>query len=94
MRYALRKLDKIASAMGEDYLNNHILKSLDSFFTVNDDDNVISSIELDAYQTQSGESYAVLRVNDVSDDNAILEFAVIGQQYDVLKLSFLGRMKG
>lgn len=58
MRYALRKLDKIASAMGEDYLNNHILKSLDSFFTVNDDDNVISSIELDAYQTQSGESYA------------------------------------
>lgn len=93
MRYALRKLDKIASAMGEDYLNNHILKSLDSFFTVNDDDNVISSIELDAYQTQSGESYAVLRVNDV-DDNAMLEFAVIGQQYDVLKLSFLGRMKG
>lgn len=92
MRYALRKLDKIASAMGEDYLNNHILKSLDSFFTVNDDDNVISSI--DAYQTQSGESYAVLRVNDISDDNDMLEFAVIGQQYDVLKLSFLGRMKG
>lgn len=93
MRYALRKLDKIASAMGEDYLNNHILKSLDSFFTVNDDI-IISSIELDAYQTQSGESYAVLRVNDVSDDNAIIEFAVVGQQYDVLKLSFLGRMKG
>ena len=94
MRYALRKLDKIASAMGEDYLNNHILKSLDKFFTVNDDDNVISSIELDAYQTQSGESYAVLRTNDISDDNAILEFAVVGQQYDILKLSFLGRMKG
>lgn len=80
--------------MGEDYLNNHILKSLNSFFTQNDDDIVISSIELDAYQTQSGESYAVLRVNDISDVNAMLEFAVIGQQYDVLKLSFLGRMKG
>ncbi len=94
MRYALRKLDKIASAMGKEYLNNHILKSLNNFFAQNDDDNVISSIELDAYQTQSGESYAVLRVNDISDDNDMLEFAVIGQQYDVLKLSFLGRMKG
>lgn len=30
----------------------------------------------------------------ITDDNAMLEFAVIGQQYDVLKLSFLGRMKG
>lgn len=27
MRYALRKQDKIAAAIGDDYLKNHILKS-------------------------------------------------------------------
>lgn len=53
-----------------------------------------SSVELDTYQTESGESYAVLRVNDLADDNAMLEFAVIGKEFDVLKLAFLGRMKG
>ena len=36
----------------------------------------------------------MLRVNDLADDNAMLEFAVVGQQFDVLKLAFLGRMKG
>ena len=80
--------------MGDDYLKNHILKSLDRLFDNNDDENIISSIELDACQTQSGESYAVLRVSNIADDNSMLEFAVICQQYDVLKLSFLGRMKG
>lgn len=94
MRYALRKQDKIAAAMSEDYLANHILKSLDSFFANGDDDQIIGAIELDVYQTISGESYAVLRVNDLADDNAMLEFAVVGQQFDVLKLAFWGRMKG
>ena len=91
MRYALRKQDKIAAAIGE---KNHILKSLDSFFRKSNDECIISSVELDTYQTESGESYAVLRVNDLADDNAMLEFAVVGQQFDVLKLAFLGRMKG
>lgn len=58
------------------------------------DECIISSVELDTYQTESGESYAVLRVNDLADDNAMLEFAVIGKEFDVLKLAFLGRMKG
>lgn len=31
---------------------------------------------------------------DLADENAMLEFAVIGLKYDVLGLSFLGRMKG
>ena len=94
MRYALRKQDKIASVFGDDYLKNHIIQSLDSFFANSDDDHIVGAIELDAYQTQSGESYAVLRCNDLADGNAMLEFAVIVQHYDVLHLSFLGRMKG
>lgn len=94
MRYALRKQDKIASVFGDDCLKNHIIQSLDSFFANSDDDRIIGGIDLDAYQATSGESYAVLRCNDLADGNAMLEFAVIGQQFDVLKLSFLGRMKG
>lgn len=94
MRYALRKQDKIASVFGDDYLKNHIIQSLDCFFANSDDDRIIGGIDLDAYQATSGESYAVLRCNDLADGNAMLEFAVIGQQFDVLKLSFLGRMKG
>lgn len=45
------------------------------------------------YVSRAGEDYPLLRINDLLDNNAMLEFAVIGQQYDVLKLSFLGRMK-
>ena len=88
MRYALRKQDKIAAAIGDDYLKNHILKSLDSFFRKSNDECIISPVELDTYQTESGESYAVLRVNDLADDNAMLEFAVIGKEFDVLNLPF------
>ncbi len=94
MRYALRKQDKIASSFGEDYLKSHIIESLDMLFENSDDERIIGAIELDGYSTPSGESYAVLRINDIADDNAMLEFAVICQQYDVLKLAFLGRMKG
>lgn len=94
MRYVLRNQDKIASVYSEAYLSEHIIKSLDCFFANSDDDRIFGDIELDTYQTESGESYAVLRINDLADDNAMLEFAVIGKQYDVLKLAFLGRMKG
>lgn len=33
MRYALRRQDKIATAYGGDYLEGHIIASLDGFFT-------------------------------------------------------------
>lgn len=46
------------------------------------------------YVTSTGEDYPILKVNDLSDDNAMLEFAVIGLECDILKLSFLGRIKG
>ena len=34
MRYALRKQAKIASVYSEDYLNKHIIKSLDSYLVI------------------------------------------------------------
>lgn len=36
----------------------------------------------------------MLRINDIADDNAMLEFVVLRKTYDVLNLSFLGRVKG
>lgn len=94
MRYALRKQDKIASVYSEAYLKEHIISSLDSYFGKCDDERIIDDISQEGYVIRAGEDYPLLRINDLLDNNAMLEFAVIGQQYDVLKLSFLGRMKG
>lgn len=94
MRYALRKQDKIASALGDNYLKNHIVKSLDYYFGKCDDERIKDDISQDGYISRTGENYPLLRINDLADDNAMLEFAVIGGKYDVLNLSFLGRMKG
>lgn len=94
MRYALRKQDKIASVYSEAYLKEHIISSLDSYFGKCDDERIIDDISQERYVSHTGEDYPLLRINDLLDNNAMLEFAVIGQQYDVLKLSFLGRMKG
>lgn len=91
MRYALRKQDKIASVYSEAYLKEHIISSLDSYFGKCDDERIIDDISQEGYASRTGEDYPLLRINDLLDDNAMLEFAVIGQQYDVLKLSFLGR---
>ena len=90
MRYALRNQDKIATHYGEDYLKQHLLASLDDFFRMVDEDAmndywVINTIEY---------KYPILRINDLADSNAMVEFAVVGRQFDVLKLAFMGRMKG
>lgn len=94
MRYALRKQNKIASVYSEAYLKEHIISSLNSYFGKCDDERIIDDISQERYVSHTGEDYPPLRINDLLDNNAMLEFAVIGQQYDVLKLSFLGRMKG
>lgn len=67
------------------------ISSLDSYFGKCDDERIIDDISQEGYVSRTGEDYPLLRINDLLDDNAMLEFAVIGQQYDVLKLSFLGR---
>lgn len=96
MRYALRKQDKIASVYSESYLKDHIIKSLNNYFSVTDDYEITGQIETGETYTCNGSEieYPVLIINDVSDVDSMLEFAIVGQQYDVLKLSFLGRMKG
>lgn len=96
LRYALRNQDKIAAAYSSEYLKEHIIGSLDSYFNVprsqeEVEDFIYSSCV--CYSTNQG-NYPIMQINDIADDNAMLEFAWIGTQYDVIKLAFLGRMKG
>ncbi len=96
MRFALRKQEKIASAYSERYLKEHILSSLKSYFEKRKNDDIFNDMDSNDTYTYDGReiSYPVLRINDVADKDCMLEFAIVGHQYDVLKLSFLGRMKG
>ena len=92
MRYALRKKDKIASAYSDEYLKEHIIKSLNEyFFTFS---NQMIEYEIKHSDILDNTNYPILRINDSADDNCMLEFAVLNKIFDVLKLSFLGRMKG
>jgi hypothetical protein len=92
MRYALRKKDKIASVYSEGYLNDHIIQSLNRYFSTHNDSEIAETIKI--ADKVDNTNYPILRINDVVDDNCMLEFAAIGQTYDVLRLSFLGRIKG
>lgn len=94
MRYALRKQDKIKAVFGNEYFENNILQSLNKYFENSHDGRIYSDIEQDGYVTDYGNKYPLLRINDVANSDAMLEFAVIGQMYDVLKLSYIGRIKG
>lgn len=90
MRYALRNQDKIAAAYSPDYLKQHLIASLDWFFAMVDEDALSDYWRADTAECQ----YPILAINDTADENCMLEFAIIGRQYDVLKLAFMGRMKG
>lgn len=96
MRYELRNQDKIAATYSEAYLKEHIIASLDAYFRMprsreEVEEYIYSSCV--CYETKIG-SLPIMQINDVADENAMVEFAWLGTQYDVIKLAFLGRMKG
>lgn len=90
MKYYLRNQDKIASSLSQEYLSNHILKSLDKFFEMELCD--ISNF-VDGETIQNGK-YLILRINDISDRDAMLEFAILAEADEVFFLAFIGRIKG
>lgn len=94
MRFSLRKQDKIKAVLSNEYLENHILPSLRAYFANNDDEQIYTDIDTMGYYTETGNVYPLLRINDVANENAMLEFVIIGQMYDVLNLSYVGRLKG
>lgn len=91
MRCALRNQEKIAAAYGTAYLQQHIIESLYKYFVDASEDKIEEALE---YQTINGKEYQVLQINDVANEDAMLEFVVIGRQYDVFRLAFNGRIKG
>lgn len=96
MRYSKLFKKLIINNNHGQYLKEHIIGSLDSYFNVprsqeEVEDFIYSSCV--CYSTNQG-NYPIMQINDIADDNAMLEFAWIGTQYDVIKLAFLGRMKG
>lgn len=73
MRYALRNQDKIAAAYSSEYLKEHIIGSLDSYFNVprsqeEVEDFIYSSCV--CYSTNQG-NYPIMQINDIADDNAM-----------------------
>ena len=94
MRFSLRNQQKIKEVLGIEYLENNVMQSLIKYFSNSENDRIYSDIEPDGYVTDYGNKYPLLRINDVANSNAMLEFAVIVQMYDVLNLSYVGRMKG
>ncbi len=96
MRYALRNQDKISAEYSPKYLKEHIIASLDRFFS-----SIQSMEDYEVYIAIIGEKYStgqrdydILRINDAIEMNSMIEFAWIGTQYDIIKLAFLGRVKG
>lgn len=70
MRYALRNQDKIAAAYSSEYLKEHIIGSLDSYFNVprsqeEVEDFIYSSCV--CYSTNQG-NYPIMQINDIADD--------------------------
>ena len=91
MRYALRNQEKIAAAYSADYLQQHIIASLNDFFANTSAEMIDDALE---FENINGKEYQVLQINDVADEDAMLEFVVIGRRYDVFRLAFNGRIKG
>ena len=89
MRYVLVQIHQILSEYSRDYLTEHIIKSLDDFFSTAED-NFIDEIY---YQQESSSLH--LNINDVSDPNVMLVFAYHGQtRTGAHKVSYVGRIKG
>lgn len=92
MKYALRNQE--IAMYSPEYVTEHILKSLNSYFGIQDNKRIIDDISQEYYIDPYGRHYPLLRINDLADENAMLEFSVIDWYQDVFELCFLGRMKG
>ena len=89
MRYVLVQIHQILREYSHDYLTEHIIKSLDDFFS-SAEDNFIDEIY---YQQESSSLH--LNINDVSDPSVMLVFAYHGQtRTGAHKVSYVGRIKG
>lgn len=75
MKYALRNQE--IAMYSPEYVTEHILKSLNSYFGKQDDKRIMDDISQEYYIDPYGVHYPLLRINDLADENAMLEFSVI-----------------
>ena len=90
-RYALMNQERIKNSLGEEYLKNHLVASLDSLFSF--DLNLEELIEM-SEPLAVNDRYDFITANDVADEDDMLLFAIIGITYDVVKLAYVSRIKG
>lgn len=72
-------------------MQQHIIASLYKYFADASEEEIEEALE---YQTINGKEYQVLQINDVADKDAMIEFVIVGRQYNVFRLAFNGRIKG
>lgn len=88
MLYSLLKWKELKQEYG-DYYEAHIKASLRAYFSGHRPDEILDEIEpIDNCK------YHLLRINDIADKNAMLEFLVYKVSQNLLTLGFAGRMKG
>lgn len=92
MRFALRNQEKIKEHFepNGDEMLNQIKDSLKRFF-----ENAKNKEDAEKNIGISGIAgkYPVLSINDVENENRMIDFYVLGLQYDVYKLAFIGFSK-
>ena len=96
MRWALRRQEKIKAAFepnGDDVLTR-IKESLTRYFAADHSEypEGLRNIE-DDFNQLPGEPYPTIAINDVGNDSRMIEFYVVGKQYDVYRLAFKGFTK-
>lgn len=96
MRWALRKQDKIKAEFepNGDEILTRIKESLTRYFAADRSEypEGLRDIE-DDFSQLPGEPYPTIAINDVGNDSRMIEFYVIGKQYDVYRLAFKGFTK-
>lgn len=69
MKYALRRQE--IDMCSPEYVTEHILKSLNSYFGKQDNKRIIDDISQEKYVSPDGGYYSLLKINGLADDKVI-----------------------
>lgn len=92
MRYVLIEIDKTIRENSREYIEEHIIESLDEYFSKAKENFVEDLYEL---YMPDGSSRLCLNINDVANKNAMLIIAYNGKTfYGAHRVSYVDRIKG
>ena len=91
MNYLLVKRGIISKGYSMEYLQNHIIPSLNNFFLTHNDEEIEECQKEYGY---SNNNLPMIWINDVADPNCMLMFEITNKIGSYIRLSFLGRFKG